>query len=148
MAPRRVVGRPGVAPGRLQSKVRGDEVGGGKVGRQGNLRETADPEQGLDVGFVGVCREGIDQKDEGGESSFDDTRADLLITTQGTGGNGFDLGQAPEPRGPAEDPTNDIRRVAGSHDSHAAERFGLSLQPALKLLFLRVVGHDRDLREQ
>ena len=92
---------------------------------------TRDPEQGLDVGFVGVCREGIDQKDEGGESSFDDTRADLLITTQGTGGNGFDLGQAPEPRGPAEDPTNDIRRVAGSHDSHAAERFGLSLQTLL-----------------
>ena len=92
MAPRRAVGCPGVAPGRLQSEVRGDQVGGGEVGCQGNLRETGDPEQGLDVGFMGMCSEGIDEKNKGGQCSFDDTRADLLITAMRTGGNGFDLG--------------------------------------------------------
>lgn len=86
------MGCPGVALGGLQSEVRGDQVGGGEVGCQGNLREARDPEQSLDVGFMGMCSEGIDEENEGGESSFDDTRADLLITAMRTRGNGFDLG--------------------------------------------------------
>ena len=102
------------------------------VGRQRNVVNVAHPQESLDVGFVGVGAERVDQEDHPRDLSDRDPSRDLCIASQRPGQHSLYR----QPRGVCDSTSGRPRR----EQPHRLESHPMLLTKGHQLCFLVVVG--------
>ena len=111
-----------------------ERFGGGLIRGQGNVVDVADAQEALDVGFVRVGAEGINEEEDGADLAGGDARGDLGVTAHRAGEEAFNF--------QAGGGGDAFAGGAGGNEGECGEFGAVALAEGDDFVFLLVMGDE------